>query len=99
MSSFFIITTVLIDTWWNVNITMHIVHLKVFISFNRYMVECELRTDGCNIIANQRFNRYMVECEWLRFQRRQSPVYRVLIDTWWNVNVSAGDQNKRCIWF
>ena len=32
---------VLIDTWWNVNIT-HSSHRYLVSGFNRYMVECEL---------------------------------------------------------
>ena len=33
------------------------------------------------------FNRYMVECE-LRFISIILTAYRVLIDTWWNVNTN-----------
>ena len=39
-----------------------------------------------------RFNRYMVECE-LRFISIILATYRVLIDTWWNVN-----QSVNCVW-
>ena len=42
---------VLIDTWWNVNFD-RIMNMKSSIRFNRYMVECELRNDGCNIISD-----------------------------------------------
>ena len=37
---------------------------------------------------NRSFNRYMVECE-LRFISVILTAYRVLIDTWWNVNVGS----------
>ena len=35
-----------------------------------------------------RFNRYMVECEFSLFKYLCLD-FRVLIDTWWNVNVSS----------
>ena len=54
---------VLIDTWWNVNLTSLSGVTDRCPGFNRYMVECEyeyisqfLKGEGC-------FNRYMVECE------------------------------------
>ena len=37
---------VLIDTWWNVNIFFVFSTRISHISFNRYMVECELATHG-----------------------------------------------------
>ena len=37
----FFIVLVLIDTWWNVNENIMLVHHKCHNSFNRYMVECE----------------------------------------------------------
>ena len=33
----------------------------------------------------KRFNRYMVECEYL-IHDKDSNIFAVLIDTWWNVN-------------
>ena len=33
---------VLIDTWWNVNFHTDTAYNVSFLSFNRYMVECEL---------------------------------------------------------
>ena len=36
---------------------------KQFISFNRYMVECEFQYLILEFFAGFRFNRYMVECE------------------------------------
>ena len=38
-------------------------------------------------LIKYRFNRYMVECE-STFLLIALILYRVLIDTWWNVNVS-----------
>ena len=57
-------------------------------SFNRYMVECESSWQPFYLLTDHGFNRYMVECE------LKSTVFLyfsviVLIDTWWNVNVSA----------
>ena len=42
---------VLIDTWWNVNVTTSIWY-KIWIGFNRYMVECEFinRLPSCNLV-------------------------------------------------
>ena len=55
---------VLIDTWWNVNyVRMPSVGFSA-ISFNRYMVECELNSDRCRLYISYSFNRYMVECEY-----------------------------------
>ena len=75
---------VLIDTWWNVNTCPRSTY-NMQISFNRYMVECESTCKRKRWWWKKRFNRYMVECEfrclsilWSRF--------KVLIDTWWNVN-------------
>ena len=57
-------------------------------SFNRYMVECECVTASIRLLTIQRFNRYMVECEFLTVYLYQL-LNLVLIDTWWNVNVSV----------
>ncbi len=40
-----------------------------------------------NMIYNG-FNRYMVECEWGYIAISKSYI-KVLIDTWWNVNVDV----------
>ena len=42
--TFIIALLVLIDTWWNVNELIHAVQGTRDLSFNRYMVECELFT-------------------------------------------------------
>ena len=55
--------------------------------FNRYMVECESILTAQQLSEILCFNRYMVECEC----RRLSYVdlnWHVLIDTWWNVNMT-----------
>ena len=54
--------TVLIDTWWNVNIKLFVLNI-VIKGFNRYMVECEFGFNNGSIATFTRFNRYMVECE------------------------------------
>ena len=54
---------VLIDTWWNVNLTSTGYVRRDFRSFNRYMVECELRYREKFFSERSSFNRYMVECE------------------------------------
>ena len=77
--------SVLIDTWWNVNIKF-VTHCAAaftvlidtwwnvnYVSFLLYLPRC-----GC-------FNRYMVECECFNFTHSISKK-TVLIDTWWNVN-------------
>ena len=78
------IFTVLIDTWWNVNRYADGEYLDS-LGFNRYMVECEyaIADDVYNAISG--FNRYMVECEFA-FISHCKRFFRVLIDTWWNVN-------------
>ena len=55
---------VLIDTWWNVNITFKAKYIANT-SFNRYMVECEFRCVDYRIRSHRSFNRYMVECEYI----------------------------------
>ena len=60
------LNAVLIDTWWNVNEYMHLTVKRVFLCFNRYMVECELEQGGTRYSGNNCFNRYMVECELFR---------------------------------
>ena len=55
------------------------------VSFNRYMVECELWTYNISPGKLAGFNRYMVECE-LEQYRKEFELKMVLIDTWWNVN-------------
>ena len=55
--------------------------------FNRYMVECELGTGSEAEYFKNRFNRYMVECELNPPLSFLSPT-KVLIDTWWNVNIN-----------
>ena len=54
---------VLIDTWWNVNAGACFINKKMQTCFNRYMVECELRSGSTSLLLRYRFNRYMVECE------------------------------------
>ena len=80
------IFTVLIDTWWNVNRYADGEYLDS-LGFNRYMVECEyaIADDVYNAISG--FNRYMVECEFA-FISHCKRFFRVLIDTWWNVNLT-----------
>ena len=54
--------------------------------FNRYMVECEY---SCFFIYSAdivSFNRYMVECEY-KLGIGADAYSKVLIDTWWNVNL------------
>ena len=77
--------SVLIDTWWNVNIVTICRWLRALSSFNRYMVECESRLRREHLISESGFNRYMVECECI-FPAADRVQHRVLIDTWWNVN-------------
>ncbi len=60
-------------------------HKRKIGSFNRYMVECELRVKVARQSARKCFNRYMVECEFVKTSDLSS-VIQVLIDTWWNVN-------------
>ena len=75
---------VLIDTWWNVNVTeaglcnaMNFVLIDTWWNVNYDVYEIEELATG--------FNRYMVECEFfLNVVTTGSAV--VLIDTWWNVN-------------
>ena len=76
---------VLIDTWWNVN-AFSTNEINSFASFNRYMVECEFFPNIKIAGPTAGFNRYMVECE-LAFYMSSYVTYKVLIDTWWNVNL------------
>ena len=78
---------VLIDTWWNVNYYRHLLVSKMVERFNRYMVECEYASFAFSNASFARFNRYMVECEYFYFTCRYC-FTTVLIDTWWNVNVT-----------
>ena len=54
---------VLIDTWWNVNLSVSAIISGQSLSFNRYMVECEYIKMSCMWKNTYSFNRYMVECE------------------------------------
>ena len=40
---------VLIDTWWNVNFHTDTAYNVSFLSFNRYMVECECKIQPTNL--------------------------------------------------
>ena len=55
--------SVLIDTWWNVNIQVEFQQDAAGTRFNRYMVECECRNESSGYNSSDSFNRYMVECE------------------------------------
>ena len=57
------------------------------------MVECELHQPVLFYTQRQRFNRYMVECE-SNVETSSLRVKRVLIDTWWNVNLRKRRHNK-----
>ena len=57
--------TVLIDTWWNVNINFSGKMAQMTTGFNRYMVECEYVEKPRCKDGFYRFNRYMVECEFI----------------------------------
>ena len=59
---------VLIDTWWNVNLTST-GYVRRDVRFNRYMVECECINFIYAYAMRMGFNRYMVECE-LRIMKR-----------------------------
>ena len=62
-------STVLIDTWWNVNSEIKSMSSLIRVGFNRYMVECELIRKRMTAQIFLCFNRYMVECEYfLLFQ-------------------------------
>ena len=54
--------------------------------FNRYMVECEYCILDVVNSYFESFNRYMVECE-LVYRKSTFSDNKVLIDTWWNVNL------------
>ena len=54
------------------------------------MVECEYFLSDFGHLSKSRFNRYMVECEY-RSKESITEILQVLIDTWWNVNISAKD--------
>ncbi len=51
------------------------------------MVECESSTAMLTEFVDFCFNRYMVECEYVDGNTNKSSV-AVLIDTWWNVNLT-----------
>ena len=52
------------------------------------MVECESSTAMLTEFVDFCFNRYMVECEYIT-NFAIGGIYLVLIDTWWNVNLST----------
>ena len=54
------------------------------------MVECEYYFGDTPTLQSPGFNRYMVECEYTSKPRCKNR-FNVLIDTWWNVNISAKD--------
>ena len=79
-----ITSSVLIDTWWNVNklrdtpvLADRIVLIDTWWNVNYDVYEIEELATG--------FNRYMVECEFICCQIKRTAEI-VLIDTWWNVN-------------
>ena len=70
----------------------------MLLGFNRYMVECELIHILFYLQILPRFNRYMVECE-CRYEISALFSFRVLIDTWWNVNSFSKRKRTRHISF
>ena len=80
--------SVLIDTWWNVNIHNYDSNIRR----TNVLIDTWWNVNLLNLRtlpeADIRFNRYMVECEWRNFEFRCSWIL-VLIDTWWNVNLSS----------
>ena len=77
--------SVLIDTWWNVNVVPGSLYNKSYDRFNRYMVECEYyqgRLDELN--AGVLIDTWWNVNIWLFAVL--IILSTVLIDTWWNVN-------------
>ncbi len=68
------------------------VHLSC--RFNRYMVECEYTRTGSESETATGFNRYMVECEYYNVSCPHLCEW-VLIDTWWNVNLTSTGYVRR----
>ena len=59
------------------------------------MVECEYTNYSSGSVVLLSFNRYMVECELvLHLQVFVNTIF-VLIDTWWNVNQSFGEEQLK----
>ena len=79
-------TSVLIDTWWNVNSVQQLCYFPVS-SFNRYMVECEFKP-YCSVL---RWSSLVLIDTWWNVNSdtvaKGLTDFRVLIDTWWNVNL------------
>ena len=76
---------VLIDTWWNVNLTSTgYVRRDVRVLIDTWWNVNFTHAD-CLFICVVCFNRYMVECESVKSHLRML-YHVVLIDTWWNVN-------------
>ena len=58
------------------------------------MVECEFFVDTVDWGWFVGFNRYMVECE-CSITGTKELYKKVLIDTWWNVNQSFGEEQLK----
>ena len=58
------------------------------------MVECESITRSTLFNRRFCFNRYMVECESIK-NMTKGVLTTVLIDTWWNVNQSFGEEQLK----
>ena len=78
--------SVLIDTWWNVNVGDMFKLTMVDVSFNRYMVECELPH---SMPVSLPVLPVLIDTWWnvnLDISIFEEKCNTVLIDTWWNVN-------------
>ena len=77
---------------------MTMISIMKHFSFNRYMVECECKRLYVATFQCLGFNRYMVECEF-RKNERICQSRKVLIDTWWNVNLADVTAMKQAVEF
>ena len=77
-------SSVLIDTWWNVNLN----EKEMNQAFDGVLIDTWWNVNRITDAVDAYgfcFNRYMVECK-LRKAGIRLFFFPVLIDTWWNVN-------------
>ena len=90
-------TGVLIETYWNVKENSQVCRGRAGSGINRNILECKDSKMGGILVAVKSINRNILECKEVYFAW-QVFVFRVLIETYWNVkaltSIIVNQQNK-----
>ncbi len=79
-------TLVLIETYWNVNVIGYAGYFKLINGLNRNILECKFPSRLTLSCQSLSLNRNILECK-LEQDGTQTGLQRVLIETYWNVNI------------